>query len=134
RRLHDYCAASNPRVIITVANVAFFVARIMLLFGQFNYGKRGTLSMRHRRLFTFSSLKRLLASTGFNAIAVKGIPAPFPLAIGENGWSRALLRVNRWLIKLSKTLFSYQIAIVAQPVPTLEILVQQAIAHGDAVK
>jgi glycosyltransferase involved in cell wall biosynthesis len=132
--LHAWSAADNPRIIITTPNIAFFVQRIMLLSGQFNYGKRGTLDLTHTRLFTFTSLRRLLDSTGFNIIEVKGIPAPFPLAVGDNWLGHALLKLNLLLIRLSKSLFSYQIAVVARPVPTLEILVQHAIAHGDAVK
>ena len=31
----------------------------MLLFGQFNYGKRGILDLTHTRLFTFESFRRL---------------------------------------------------------------------------
>lgn len=132
--LHELSVASNPRIIITTPNIAFFVPRLMLLLGQFNYGKRGILDMHHTRLFTFASLKRLLASSGFNIIEEKGIPAPFPLAMGEGRIASALMKLNVWLIGLSKSLFSYQIGLVARPVPTLEILVQQAIAHGNAVK
>ena len=32
----------------------------MLLFGQFNYGKKGILDATHTRLFTFRSLDELL--------------------------------------------------------------------------
>jgi len=133
-QLHAWAAADNPRIIVTTPNVAFFVQRFMLLLGQFNYGKRGTLDFTHTRLFTFSSLKRLLDDAGFNIIELRGIPAPFPLAMGNNWFARALLKLNLLLIKVSKSFFSYQIAVVARPVPTLELLVQQAIAHGDAVK
>ncbi|MFA6303949.1 MAG: hypothetical protein WC627_12570, partial [Legionella sp.] len=56
--------------------------------------------------------------------------APFPLAIGNNIVGRFLLKLNTWLIKLSKSLFSYQIAIKVRPVPTLDILMQQAIIRG----
>lgn len=133
-QLHAWSAVDNPRIIITTANVAFFTQRFMLLLGQFNYGRRGTLDMTHKRLFTFASLKRLLEGTGFNIIEVQGIPAPFPLAMGDGPLARALLKINLFLIKISKGLFSYQIAVSARPVPTLELLVQHAIAHGDAVQ
>ena len=118
--LHRFSVIDNPRVIITTPNIAFFVERFMLLLGQFNYGKRGTLDMTHTRLFTFSSAKRLLESTVFNIIETRGIPAPFPLAVGDNWLSHALLKLNLLLMKVSKSLFSYQIAMVARPMPTLE--------------
>ncbi len=131
--LHAWSVVDSPRVVITTPNIALFIQRIMLLLGQFNYGKRGTLDKTHTRLFTFGSLKRILKNSGFNIIEVEGIPAPFPLALGDNIFSRFLLNVNGWLIKLSKSLFSYQIAVVAKPVPTLEMLVKQAIEQGDKI-
>ena len=42
-----------------------------------------------------------------------GIPAPFPKALGGNRMSHALVRLNDFLIRLSKGLFAYQIIIVA---------------------
>ena len=40
-------------------NIAFIVTRLMLLLGQFNYGKRGILDVMHTCLFTFALLRRL---------------------------------------------------------------------------
>ena len=71
-------------MIITTGNIGFFVVRFGLLFGQFNYGKRGILDMDHTRLFTFRALRRALANSGYVVVEEKGIPAPFPLAIGDN--------------------------------------------------
>ena len=60
-------AQENPgiRIVISTGNVGFLVTRLMLLLGQFNYNKRGILDLTHTRLFTFSSLRRLLKETGF---------------------------------------------------------------------
>ena len=74
----------NLKIIISTPNIAFIVIRIMLLLGKFNYGKRGILDKTHTRLFTFSTLKDLVIQGGFSIISKKGIPAPYPLAIGEN--------------------------------------------------
>ena len=41
----------------------------MLLFGQFNYGKRGILDLTHTRLFTFESFRRLFEQGGFRVAA-----------------------------------------------------------------
>lgn len=131
--VHRWCVTDNPRVIVTTPNIAFFVQRAMLLLGQFNYGKRGTLDITHTRLFTFTSLKRILKNAGFNITSIEGIPAPFPLAFGSNWFSHLLLKLNRLLIRVSRTLFSYQIAVVARPVPTLEMLVKRAINDGDSI-
>jgi glycosyltransferase involved in cell wall biosynthesis len=115
-----------PRVIVTTGNVAFFIVRFGLFMGQFNYGKKGILDRDHRRLFTFSSMKRLLDSTGYDVLEVRGIPAPYPEAMGDNIVARTLLAVNRILIYLSRTLFSYQIAYVARPRPMADHLLERA--------
>jgi hypothetical protein len=104
----------------------------MLLLGQFNYGKRGILDMTHTRLFTFSSLRRLLEQRGFQMIELRGIPAPFPLALGDNLLSRFLVAVNNACIRLFPRLFSYQILVVAAPKPSLELLLQRAITESSA--
>ena len=100
------CAAAckRPEVIITTANIGFAVTRFMLLFGQFNYGKKGILDATHTRLFTFRSLRALLDQSGYKVLEVRGIPAPFPKALGTNIVSRLLMRANQMLIRLSKGL------------------------------
>ena len=123
-------AGHQPEVIITSANVAFFVTRVMLALGQFNYSKKGILGLGHRRLFTFKSLRALLEQAGYEVIEEKGAPAPFPLAVGANRWSAALLFANRALIKLSKTLFSYQICIRARALPDARHLLKETIASS----
>lgn len=114
------------RLLISTANIGFFINRLMLLFGQFNYGKRGILDISHWRLFTFGSLKRLLEQSGFAVEEIRGIPAPYPLALGDNILSRFLLWANSLLIRVSKRLFSYQIFMVARPLPSMEYLLLRA--------
>jgi glycosyltransferase involved in cell wall biosynthesis len=134
KALYDWCHEAKPRLIVTVPNIAFFIQRFMLLIGQFNYGRRGTLDMTHTRLFTFGSITRVLTNARFNITMTEAIPAPFPIAVGDNWLGRGLLKINLFLMKISKSLFSYQIAVIAEPRPTLESLVQQAIETGDKVK
>lgn len=129
--LHRWCVVDETRLIITTPNIALFLIRLALLFGQFNYGKRGILDKTHIRLFTFGSLAEILRNSGFNIISAQGIPMPFPLAFGNNWFSHLLLKINTLLIKINRSLFSYQTAFVVEPMPTLEVLVQQAIQHGD---
>ena len=51
------CARSSTTrrktLVLTTPNIAFVVQRLMLLLGQFNYGKAGILDRTHTRLFTF---------------------------------------------------------------------------------
>ncbi|MBE3142788.1 MAG: hypothetical protein IMZ61_02550, partial [Planctomycetes bacterium] len=110
----------------TTGNIAFLPLRASLLFAGFHYGRRGILDMDHTRLFTFSSLIRTLQLSGYEVISKRGLPAPFPLAVGNGPLAKFLLIVNRFLIKISKSIFSYQIAVVAKPLPTLEHLLEDA--------
>ncbi|MBF0136481.1 MAG: glycosyltransferase [Magnetococcales bacterium] len=125
--LHQACGG-NPkaRILATTGNVAFVFVRLMLFLGAFRYGKRGILDFTHLRLFTFASFRQLFEERGFKVIRVQGIPAPFPLAIGHNALSKFLLNLNRWLIRLSKGLFSYQIFFELQPMPGLQHLLDKA--------
>ncbi len=125
---------SRPEVIITSANVAFFITRIMLAFGQFNYSRKGILGLGHRRLFTFKSLRALVEQAGYEVLEERGVPAPFPLAIGPNRWSRVLLKLNAGLIKISKTLFSYQVFIRARALPDSRHLLKETIAGSAALR
>ncbi len=124
--------ALNPKaeVIISTANVAFFVTRFMMLFGQFNYGKRGILDLTHRRLFTFASFRRAVSQAGFDILETRGIPGPYPVALGDNWISRAMLGLNRVLIHVSKGLFSYQIFLRIKPRPSVESLLRNAIEES----
>ena len=119
-------AMPQAKLVLSTGNVAFFVTRLMLLLGQFNYGKRGILDMTHTRLFTFTSLRRLLEHSGFRIVDVRGVPGPFPLALGSSWLSRMLVRLNKALIGIWRGLFSYQIFMVLQPVPSLEYLLESA--------
>ena len=120
----------RPTFIVTSGNVVFGVVRLQSLLGNFNYGKRGILDLTHTRLYTFASLERLFAQCGFNVERIEGIPAPFPKAIGLNRTSRALLRINQWLIRLSRGLFAYQIFLISTPRPSVDALLDQSIESG----
>jgi glycosyltransferase involved in cell wall biosynthesis len=126
-RLHA-ARESNPDccVIVSTGNVASIWTRIGLLFGQFNYGKRGILDITHTRLFTFGTLRRLVEQGGFQITETLGVPAPFPLALHDGPIARLLLAINAALIRVSRSLFSYQVFVVAKPLPSLSYLLHQA--------
>ena len=124
----------RPEVIITSANVAFFVTRIMLALGQFNYSRKGILGIGHRRLFTFKSLRSLLEQAGYEVLEARGVPAPFPLALGANLWSSSLLILNRVLLKIWKSLFAYQICIRARACPDSRHLLKETISESAALR
>ncbi len=122
-RLRRQFGYEKKRVVFSTPNVAFVVQRLTLAFGQFNYGKSGILDQTHTRLFTFRTFRRLLRDAGFRVVEVRGVPAPFPKALGDNAIARVMLALNMGLIRLSKTLFSYQIFVVAESTPDLQFLV-----------
>ena len=126
--LRKQTAGRRPEVIITTANVAFFVTRIMLALGQFNYSRKGILGIGHRRLFTFKSLRALLEQAGYEILEARGVPAPFPLAIGTNFWSSAFLKANQLLLKISRGLFAYQVCIRARALPDSRHLLRETIS------
>jgi glycosyltransferase involved in cell wall biosynthesis len=110
----------RPRtVVLTTPNVAFIIQRLMLLAGQFNYGKAGILDRTHTRLFTFRSFRRLLRDAGLRIREVRGVPAPFPKVLGTGPLGMGLTRLNQALIALSPTLFAYQIFVEADTTPSL---------------
>jgi glycosyltransferase involved in cell wall biosynthesis len=118
----------EPRtLILTTPNIGFVVQRLMLLAGQFNYGKAGILDRTHTRLFTFRSIRHLVRDAGFRIKTVKGVPAPFPKVFGNGILGKAALGANLALIRLSKTLFSYQIFIEAESTPGVDFLVDDAL-------
>ncbi|HEY9778022.1 MAG TPA: bifunctional glycosyltransferase/class I SAM-dependent methyltransferase [Planktothrix sp.] len=130
--LNKACTSTRKvQLIVTAGNVAFFITRLMLLWGQFNYGKRGILDLTHTRLFTFPSLTTLLESNGFQVVRSEGIPAPFPLAIKSENLSSKLLNLNSFLIKLRKRLFSFQMLIVARPWPSIDYVLKETTEFTD---
>lgn len=121
RKQFDYA----PRtLVLTTPNVAFITMRLMLLGGQFNYGKSGILDRTHTRLFTFRSIRRLLEDSGFRIKTIKGVPAPIPKALGDNAVSRLLLAANILAIRVSKSWFSYQIFIEADATPDVDFVLR----------
>src|SRR5205085_8373180 len=113
-KIRDATARRRPEIVLTTANIGFFIVRFMHLLGDFNYGRKGILDRTHTRLFTFKSLRDLLDQAGYKILEVKGIPAPYPKAIGDNFASRALLWLNSALMRMSKGMFAYQMFIRAQ--------------------
>lgn len=116
----------QPRtLILTTPNIAFVVQRLMLLLGQFNYGRAGILDRTHTRLFTFRTLKRMLREEGFPIKRVRGIPAPFQKVLGPGRLGRFAMALNRLLIVVSKTWFSYQIYIEVEARPDVDFFLRK---------
>ena len=123
-RLREAVSYNNQKMVLTTGNIAFLPVRLSLLLGLFNYGKRGILDKTHKRLYTFGSITSMLSNCGYKIEKVEGIPAPFPLVFGDTFIGKALITINKWFIRISKGMFSYQIAIIATPQPTTKQLLK----------
>ena len=116
----------STTLLVSTANIGFFVTRLMLFLGQFNYGKQGILDLTHSRLFTFASFRRLFEQGGFRVRQVRGIPGPFPLVFGDGVLGRVIMSASNALVRVARGLFSYQIFFVVEPLPSLEYLLETA--------
>lgn len=132
--LRHATARRRPEIILTTANIGFFITRVMLMCGWFNYGRVGILDRTHTRMLTVNSLRELLQQTGYKVLEIKGIPGPYPKAVGLNFLSRFLLAVNLLLIRVSIRLFSYQIYFRAIAMPTVEHLLAETIDSSAKLK
>jgi glycosyltransferase involved in cell wall biosynthesis len=126
----------RPEIILTTANIAFLVTRLMLLLGQFNYGRKGILDRTHTRLFTWRSLRELFEQTGYNVLEIRGIPAPFPKVVGNGVLGKIIMTVNGFFVRLwgFRSLFSYQIYVRAQARPTVSNLLDQTISSSEKLR
>jgi len=123
--------SSDTRLVISTGNIGFAITRLMLLAGQFNYGKRGILDMTHTRLFTFSTLRRLVEGAGFRIDVMRGVPAPFPLVLGGGSSGLVLVRLNRLGTRAWKRFFAYQMFAVVRPRRSLDRLLEDAYAASE---
>lgn len=134
RSLRRSAGLEPPVMLVSVPNVGFLPMRLMLLLGQFNYGREGILDFTHTRLFTYGSFVNMLRQLGFAIEEVRGVPAPFPKAIGAGFVGLALVRINSALIALSRRLFGYQLFARVEPLPTVDSLLVETLRHTEAAK
>ena len=128
---NDPALTPDKRLLLSTGNVAFGITRLQLLLGQFNYGKRGILDLTHTRLFTIRTITRLFEQAGFSVTERQGIPAPFPLALGEKSLvGRFLLRLNQLLIRVWPQFFAYQVFLEIRNRPTLTQLLDTAVSQS----
>ena len=131
-RLRVGCYSKDCSLILTAPNIGFLPMRFGLLFGQFNYGKRGILDLTHRRLFTFRSFRRLLDQEGYRVTRMRGIPAPFVKALGDNPFARCLTCINRLFARVWPQMFAYQIYVEARFTAPLEHLLKKTLESGES--
>lgn len=109
--------AENGRMILSTSNPALWFIRLSLLFGKFNYGRRGILDETHVKLYTLNSFLRLIKQNGLRPVEVLGTVIPFELLFSNyaNSWLvRAITRSYYGLVMFWKRFFAFQFVIVAE--------------------
>src|SRR5712692_10511045 len=110
--------ARDGKIFVSVPNIANITVRIGLLFGVFQYRERGILDNTHLRFFTMRTIRREIENAGFRIVAVRGSSVPIRLIIGRYT-PEVLLRIGErvltWITRVWRSLFAYQIVIVAEP-------------------
>lgn len=107
----------DGRVFISVPNIANITVRLGLLFGIFEYRDRGILDHTHLRFYTRRTIRREVERAGFRILEMGGSSVPIRLIIGRFT-PEPLLRIGEtmltWLTRLWRSLFAYQIVLVAE--------------------
>ena len=114
----------------STGNVAYFVVRLMLALGHFNYGKKGILDLTHTRLFTVRSFCRMLEGAGFRVEKVRGFGPPIVDMVGDSFLLRLLDRWAAWLARLWPGLWAYQIVVEATRLDDGDDILDSTVAHG----
>ncbi len=114
RTVKEIFNAMSPGAILlaSTANVSYFVLRIMLALGVFNYGRRGILDLTHRRLFTISTFKRLLKNEGFEIKKIIGFGPPVSDLKGGFIF-RFIDRINYVLARIWPSMFAFNFLVIA---------------------
>jgi SAM-dependent methyltransferase len=103
------------KIIISVPNVANFVVRLSLLFGNFDYRDLGILDRTHLRFFTLRTLKSLLEDCGLSVARVMATPIPVQKvwSVTDRHFFAPLHYFHYLLVRLWKTLLAYQFVVLA---------------------
>jgi len=128
RRLIPALAPAG-KLIISVPNVANWVIRLKLLFGNFDPADRGILDKTHLHFFTLRTLKQTMSDVPCRVVDVTPTPLPVQLLLPFTASKAfAFAHTLHYGLTLSwKKLFAYQFVITAAPTgPALHPAVDHA--------
>ena len=109
--------AQEGKIILSTGNIALWVMRLSLLFGKFNYGRRGILDETHVRLYTLNSFVSSIKQAGLSIVSIKGSSIPFELLFpqhSKSGYVQGITWIYSKFVNLWKSMFAYQFIIVAE--------------------
>ncbi|HEX2122540.1 MAG TPA: class I SAM-dependent methyltransferase [Thermoanaerobaculia bacterium] len=115
-RLVRAALKDDGRAFISVPNIANITMRLGLLLGIFEYRERGILDRTHLRFYTARTFRREVENAGFRILETRGTSIPVRLVIGRftpDAILRVLERLLVWTTRLWRSLFAYQIVVVA---------------------
>jgi 2-polyprenyl-3-methyl-5-hydroxy-6-metoxy-1,4-benzoquinol methylase len=106
----------DGHVFISVPNIANITVRLGLLFGIFEYRDRGILDHTHLRFYTLRTIRREVENAGFRIEEIGGSSVPIRLIVGRYT-PEFLLRIGErvlsWMTRAWRSLFAYQVILVA---------------------
>jgi 2-polyprenyl-3-methyl-5-hydroxy-6-metoxy-1,4-benzoquinol methylase len=108
----------NGRIVVSLPNVANLTVRLGLLFGRFEYARRGILDETHLRFYTRRSARRLVEEAGYEVLEQHITVMPIELALRRSPRHLLMRAANRTLALLTAlmpSLFGYQSLFVARP-------------------
>lgn len=110
----------DVHLILTTPNIAFFMVRLNLLFGRFNYAQRGILDITHKRIFTRRALIRSLRDSGYVIDQIRAVPAPG--GIFGDAFGKMVGGVCAALAWVWPRMFAFQWLVVCRPRPGIRHL------------
>ncbi|AKL72323.1 Glycosyl transferase family 2/Methyltransferase domain [Actinobacteria bacterium IMCC26256] len=107
--------SSDGSIVVSVPNFGHWYPRTRILFGSFDYDRRGILDGTHLRFFTRSSFERLIKSQGLRVKRRHYIGLPIEVLYrgtakdGDQGKSGKFIKIiDKVALQLRPTLFAYQ--------------------------
>ena len=88
----------NGKLVISIPNVGYFINRLGLLFGNWDYTEEGILDRTHIRFYTLKTAKKLIQSSGYHIC--KTIPE---IPIINAVWKKSIFS---FLAKICPSLFA----------------------------
>lgn len=117
-----------PLLILSTPNIAFAGMRLNLLLGRFSYAERGILDITHKRLFTKSSLVRMLRDCGYRVERVRPVAVPFQAVVGGRT-GKFLGTIAGAMASIWPRMFGFQFLVECRPLPGVRQVLSQSERH-----
>ncbi|MCL4385684.1 MAG: bifunctional glycosyltransferase/class I SAM-dependent methyltransferase [Cyanobacteria bacterium] len=110
----------SGKLFASTGNIAYFVTRMSLFLGMFNYGKKGILDKTHKHLFTINSFNKLLNQNGFRIKKTLFFGPPIIDEIADNIFFKIIDRFSSILAQVWPTLFCFNFLVEAERIDSLD--------------